>query len=152
MFELQERNKDVEDIIEGSLEIILSNDDLNIKEMFEEQSELIKELKLLKNPSIITEIPDILSKSILEIRENIDDGEELLHKLVNELSINKNQYIEFLEDKLDTFCRKEDICNCCGTELIHNYHEECVGEYEGFPAYEEFADEGYCPYGCLTHI
>ncbi|MDC4245702.1 hypothetical protein [Clostridium perfringens] len=151
MLELQEKNKDVEDIMEGALDLIIEKD-LSIKEKFEEQSELIMELRGLKNPPIITMLPDILLKSILEIREDQQDGENLLHSLIKELTINKEQYIEFLEDRLNTFCSKEDICNCCGTDLLHNYHEEYVGEFQGFPAYQEFLDEGYCPYGCMTNI
>lgn len=151
MFELEEKNKDMEQIMEGALDIILEKD-ITIKEKFEEQNQLILELKELKNPPIITTLPDILFKSILEIRENQEDGEYLLHILIKELANNKDQYIEFLEDKLNTFCNKESICNCCGTELIYNYHEECVGEFQGSPAYQEFIDdEGYCPYGCMTY-
>lgn len=151
MFELEERNKDMEQIMEGALDIILEKD-LTIKEKFEEQNQLILELRDLKNPPIITTLPDILFKSILEIRENQEDGEYLLHILIKELIDNKDQYIKFLEDKLNTFCSKESICNCCGTELIYNYHEECVGEFQGSSAYQEFVDdEGYCPYGCMTY-
>ncbi|EPT6434220.1 hypothetical protein ACVQ11_005863, partial [Escherichia coli] len=46
--ELEEINKDMEQIMEGALDIILEKD-ITIKEKFEEQNQLILELRELKN-------------------------------------------------------------------------------------------------------
>ncbi|MGL6184722.1 MAG: hypothetical protein ACRC1T_05020 [Clostridium chrysemydis] len=151
MLEIEERNTDMEEILEGAFDLITC-DNLDIKDMFQEQQGIIKELKHLKETTYETLLKDIplLLESIGEIGIDFKDKENLLNILLKELTYNKDQYIEFLEDKLNTFCTKEDICNCCGTDLLHNNHEECIGEYQGSPAYEEYTDEGYCPYGCLT--
>lgn len=154
MLEIEERNIDMEQILEGALDLIIEKKDLSIKEKFEEQYGLIKEIKTLKEDenifeNLLRDIP-ILLETIGELGINFKDKEDLLNTLLKELTYNKNQYIEFLEDKLNVFCEKESICNYCGTELIYHYHNEYIGEYQGFPAYEEVYDEGYCPYGCST--
>lgn len=147
MLKQKKLNRDIEEIIEYSLDLLIERV-INIQYIFEEYKNLIKELQKIKSINN-RNIPGTFLNVINELDDNSDNN-ELIKILEYEINHNKNSYIKRMEEILETFCEKECICKSCGSELVYNFYNEYIGEYQGTPAYEDFFDEGYCPYGCLN--
>lgn len=129
------------------LNYIKENSISNI-EIFNKYIDIIEDLNnitILNHNNIPELIKTIIKQQcdghLEEIKDYYDEFKELFNN-------NKQRFIESMEETLQLFCNKENICCFCGSELAFGTYSEDRGEYLGCPCSERMYIK-HCSNNCF---